>query len=316
MTTTHYRPFILLPPLFMFMSWVAVVAAPPPPPAGFKWVANEKFTDDFNGATLDATKWLDHHPRWEGRPPAKFMPANVAVKEGMLQLRNSVLTPAQGRFTIAGAAVVSKTSEAHFGYYEVRMKASKISMSSTFWFSNESKKYGERSIGQELDVQEAVGGGKRMPQRRNFMKSNTHVWVNESGKRFSKAVPGEAKISPPADEAFHVYGVWWVDANTAHFYHNGEFAFTLRPDTTYHPTPFERPMQLNLVTETYDWETPPTPEELADDSRNTTCYDWVRGYRLVKDDAPPPATSLSAESATSTGQVVFKYIRVWQKEHR
>ncbi len=47
-------------------------------------------------------------------------------------------------------------------------------------------------------------------------------------------------------------------------------------------------MHLNLVTETYDWETPPTPEELGDDSINTTHYDWVRAYVLVKKEEITP----------------------------
>ena len=278
-------------PAFIGLSARICVAAPPQPPEGYKWVPNEKFSDEFNGAALDTSKWHDHHPRWKGRPPAKFMPYTLSLKDGMLQIKNGVLNPADGRFTIAGGAVVSKSSEGHFGYYEVRMKASKISMSSTFWFSNEPQRYGDRHIAQELDVQEAVGGGKKHPDRKHYMKSNTHVWVREGGKTFSKAVPGDALISPAAGEAFHVYGVWWVDAGTVHFYHNDEFKFTLHPNTDYHPTPFERPMHLNLVTETYDWETPPTPEELNDDSINTTYYDWVRAYVLVKDgDAPAVET--------------------------
>lgn len=265
-------------------------ATPPPAPKGYHWESNPLFTDEFKGEKLDATRWLDHHPRWQGRPPAKFMPENVAVKDGKLRLRNSVLNPPQGEFNIAGAAVVSKSSEAHFGYYEVSMKASSISMSSTFWFSNKGVKYGKRHISQELDVQEAVGGGKLKPDRKHFMHSNTHVWVREGGEKFDKATPENARIEPPADEAFHVYGVWWVDANTMHFYHNNELKFTLHPNTDFHSTPFENPMQLNLVTETYDWETPPTPEELSDDTRNTTYYDWVRGYVLAKDKAAPAST--------------------------
>ena len=29
------------------------------------------------------------------------------------------------------------------------------------------------------------------------------------------------------------------------------------------------------------WQRPPTADELNDDSKNTTYYDWVRAYRLV-----------------------------------
>lgn len=80
---------------------------------------------------------------------------------------------------------------------------------------------------------------------------------------------------------FHVYGVWWVDARTLKFYHNNQYCFTIQPDTTFHPTPFDRPMHMNLVTETYNWEEPPTAQELNDGSINTTYYDWARAYVLV-----------------------------------
>jgi len=149
-------------------------AKPPPAPAGFRWAPDPRFTDEFNGTRLDASKWHDHHPRWEGRPPARFVPANVSVRDGMLRLRNSVLKPPKGKYTLAGAAVVSKSTEAFYGYYEVRMKASKVSMSSTFWLSNAGKKQSDGSrISHEIDIQEAVGRGKRNPGRRNFMSNRS-----------------------------------------------------------------------------------------------------------------------------------------------
>lgn len=82
-------------------------------------------------------------------------------------------------------------------------------------------------------------------------------------------------------DAFHLYGVWWVDATTMRFYHNDQCKFTLKPDTTYSGSLFIRPMQKNMVTETYDWETPPSKEDLDDDTINTTYYEWVRSCGLV-----------------------------------
>lgn len=273
------RQQLLIIGLSLFCSQLK--ADPPTAPDGFQWVLNKKFSDEFNGSRLDASKWYDHHPSWKGRPPAKFMPDTVSLNGGMLQIRNRVLDPPDGPFSIAGGAVVSKSCEAHYGYYEVRMKASSISMSSTFWFSNASDRADPLRTSQELDVQEAVGGGKRTPSRRHYMKSNTHYRVRENGKPRSIAVPGDAKIAPAVDEAFHVYGVWWVDANTIKFYHNDHYKFTIHPDTSIDATPFDRPMQMNLVTETYDWETPPTVDELNDYSINATYYDWSRAYVLA-----------------------------------
>lgn len=270
----------------------ALHAIHPDAPTGYRWVVNERFTDEFNGTSLNTDRWHDHHPKWNGRPPAKFMPSAVSVKNGQLRIRNGVLDRPDHNHKIAGGAVVSKSTEAHFGYYEVRMKASQIPMSSTFWFSNDGARVGDKWISQELDVQETIGGAKKNPEWRRTMHSNTHVWAREDGKRVVKSKPGLSNISPETGEAFHTYGVWWVDANTMHFYHDDEFQFTLQPDTSYSDKPFARPMHLNLVTETYDWEPPPTVQELNDDTINTTYYDWVRGYRLVKapntaETAPP-----------------------------
>ena len=58
----------------------------------------------------------------------------------------------------------------------------------------------------------------------------------------------------------------------------------MHPDTTYSKTPFDRPMYMHLVTETYNWEAPPTEEELLNDEINTSYYDWVRAYVLVADE--------------------------------
>ncbi|MFC2111718.1 beta-porphyranase B [Bacteroidota bacterium] len=261
-------------------------SGPPPPPEGYKWVVNEEFTDEFNGDQLDGDKWYSRSPYWiHGRAPATFRAYAVSVKDGNLQIKNSVLEGDE-RYNIAGGAVGSVSRDAHYGYYECRMKASSISMSSTFWMKNTEAPIGECGTSrQELDIVEAVGMQKTGWDFRNFMKSNTHFSYRDcEGKRQrSASAGGECAITPAANEAYHVYGCWWEDANNIHFYHNGEFKYTIHPDTTYYDKPFERPMYMHMVTETYNWESPPTPEELADDSRNTTYYDWVRSYKLVPD---------------------------------
>lgn len=256
-------------------------SGPPPAPEGYRWVVNEKFSDEFNGTSLDGDKWHSRSPYWvDGRPPATFRAYSVSVKNGMLQIKNSVLE-GDRRYNIAGGAVGSVARDAHYGYYECRMKASSISMSSTFWMKNKPEGNCPNSQ-QELDIVEAVGMQKTGWDFRNFMKSNTHYnYFPCEGKRKSASAGGNCAISPAANEAFHVYGCWWVDANTIKFFHNGEYKFTVHPSTEFDDTPFDKPMYMHLVTETYNWESPPTPEELGNDSINTTYYDWVRSYKLV-----------------------------------
>ena len=258
-------------------------AQPPTPPEGYEWVVNEKFSDEFEGNTLDASKWYSRSPYWvHGRPPATFRDYAVSVKDGSLQIKNSVLEGDE-KYNIAGGAVASKARDAHYGYYESRLKASGISMSSTFWLKNKPESKDCPHIQMELDIVELVGMQKTGGDFRNVMHSNSHTFHRDcEGKRTVKSKGGQCKISPPANEAFHTYGCWWVDANTLKFYLDGKYQFTVNPSTHFSETPFDRPMYMHLVTETYNWESPPTEAELNDDRINTTYYDWVRSYTLKK----------------------------------
>jgi len=255
-------------------------SAPPKPPSGFEWKLNPDYSDEFNGFKLDRKKWHDHHPRWEGRSPARFMPENVSVRKGCLRLQNKMLSKpihsGRSNFTIGGAAVVSKKTTAHYGYYECRLKASSTTMSSTFWLSGPSHYFpGIGKVSQELDILETIGKPKNNPSFATHMNSNTHVWHN----RESRSAGNKAPLPTSSDEAFYTYGAWWVDANTVHFYLNDEPVGTVQFDTSLLDAPFQYPMHLNMVTETYNWEEPPTPEEL--EGENTiTLIDWVRAYTL------------------------------------
>lgn len=257
----------------------------PSPPEGYRWELNPAFSDEFEGEALDKSKWYDRSPYWKhGRPPATFRASTVSVSEGYLQIKNQPLIPKDEKYHIAGGAVASVSKDAYFGYYEVRMKASGISMSSTFWLKNKpvSKDCPFEQL--ELDIVEAVGMQKRGGDFHNFMKSNAHIFHTDcEGERLVKSAPNQAPVSPPVHEAFHTYGCWWVDENTLKFYLDGKYQYTINPSTHFRPKPFDRPMYMHLVTETYNWEEPPTSEELQNDSINTTYYDWIRAYKLVKE---------------------------------
>jgi len=299
-TITHIQ--LLKPHLFSLAlltgSLLPLTAAPPTAPDGYAWVRNEKFSDEFNAATLDTSKWFDHHPTWKGRPPAKFVPSGIAVTNGCLELRAGTLPKPEGPFTLAGAAVVSRSESAHFGYYEARMKAAQISMSSTFWLSGGRHRVGDDSVSQEIDITETVGAPPPEPEWckdwNRFMNSNTHSFRSSNGKKESASAGNKSPLAPPANEAFHTYAAWWVDANTVKYYLDDEYQFTIHPKTNFSATPFSHPMHVNLVTETYDWCTPPSIEAATNPAINVTRYDWVRAYELVK--ADPTDKSAARES--------------------
>jgi hypothetical protein len=265
-------------------------AEPPEPPKGMKWVLQEDFSDEFNGKELDKSKWNDTYPGWTGRPPAWFNPKAVSVKDGNLEIRTGVLKKPKGSYTMYGGAVTSKSSEAYFGYYEVRVKASKIKMSTTFWLSNHKVPYvwtdcGSDTYSQELDILECVGGSldSENPGFRKKMNSNTHFRYVACGaekeKFYSKGAKKELKSE--VWEEYHTYGAWWVDENSVRFYADDEFFECVHPSTEIHPKPFDRPMHINMVVETYNWQPPPSEEELENEEINTAYYDWVRAWKLV-----------------------------------
>lgn len=250
----------------------------PTPPEGFHWELNPAYSDEFEGDKLDAQVWHDRSPYWvHGRPPATFRASAVSVKDGYLQIKNQPLRPVDEKYHIAGGAVASVAKSAKFGYFSARMKASKISMSSTFWMKNKVKD-GCKQEQQELDIVEIVGKRIRGGDFNNVLHVNTHVFQFDcDGNKEVLSRGNTAPIVPAATDAFHTYACWWVDENTIHYYLDDEFLFTVNPKS-----PFDHPMYMHLVTETYNWEDPPSDAELLNDEINTTYYDWVRSFSLVK----------------------------------
>ena len=115
------------------------------------------------------------------------------------------------------------------------------------------------------------------------MHSNTHYRFIHSGATketfYSKGASGN--LTSEVWEEFHTYGAWWMDEERVRFYGDDRLFATVKVTKEISPKPFDRGMHLNMVTETYNWQTPPTVEDLLDNDRNTAFYDWVRSYRLV-----------------------------------
>lgn len=263
-------------------------AKPPEPPIGFRWVLQDSFSDEFNTNRLDADKWFDYYPGWEGRPPARFEPKALTVKNGNLEIKSGALDDPKGKFTMYGGAIVSKSSDAYYGYYECSFKASKIAMSTTFWLSNGKVPFEQGDCpndqySQELDIQEAIGGGTVHEKFRNGMNSNTHyryIKCGDTKETFLSKGAGTILNSEVSDE-FHTYGAWWKNAEEVEFYADNQFHEMVRISKEVSDQPFDRPMHVNMVTETYNWQPEPPIQDLLNDEINTAYYDWVRSYKLV-----------------------------------
>ena len=310
MIASHIIPKIVLASaMTTALTSTLIFAETPEPEVGKRWVLNAEFSDEFNGNTLDKTKWRDHHSTWKGRAPGKFEPSAVSVSNGSMQIRNHKLAVPDGKYTIAAGAVQSITKNAYHGYYEARLKTSRINMSTTFWLSNGNEHLlspnnvnadcDDDKWSMELDIAEAVGGvidkewGKSF---RNGQQYNVHVWYSDcSGNRksFAKgANVAEGDGSKPVNnklangeevwQNFNTFAAWWKNENDVQFYLNDNFSGKVKVSTALHNKPYSRPMGIQMLTETYNWATPyPTEEELLNNAINTSYYDWIRSYLYI-----------------------------------
>lgn len=243
----------------------------PEPPEGFTWQLMPEASDEFNGSALDTVKWMDHHPWSRGRPPSYFEPKNIFIRNGNLELLSTttkgdsekVKDPLNDEWV--RAACVSSKEPVLYGYYETRMQAANLDMTSSFWF------HGKYS---EIDVVEQFGSPVKNPDMRMFMQSNTHY---KSGTPDYAKTPARWRMPSGAADEYHIFAVWWKDKNTICFYHNNE---KVNEVTT---NEFLEPQHLIFDMEVMkDWSGLPTVETLLDPARNTFYVDWVRGWKVVE----------------------------------
>lgn len=244
---------------------------PPLPSDGQRWVAIPELSDEFNGAALDAKRWMPRHAYWKGREPSRFAEDHVSVGGGMLQLRSTAdlglraaAKDLEKDVWVHAACISSQGPLARYGFYAARMKASRLSMTSSFWFQGKFS---------EIDVVEQIGASVKYPEKGRQMLANTHYFRDGWAK--DKTTPTHWEMPSGSADAFHVYGVWWKGPRTIWLYHDGVKVAEMTP-----PADFDEAHYLFFDTEVFTWHGLPSHESLADPQRNTMLVDWVRSWRL------------------------------------
>ncbi|MEM1110013.1 MAG: hypothetical protein AAGH99_15115 [Planctomycetota bacterium] len=256
-----------------------------------------ELSDEFDGDKLDFTRWIWLDENWPGRPPAIFDSNQVTVKDGQLWLTADRIDEPfdlHGRHWTHRGALVGSRLPADVGMYtEARMMVNATFMSSTFWlmaYPTDTPE-GRRSV--ELDVVECVGVDSREnPDDPWWTKEwDQHYWLSVRNQGpLAKQGLSQAQIDAdgPISGRWRTFACWWKSETEIWFYIDGERVAILHPEEG---LPFNIPMRLRMVVETYDHN--PPPEKGAPGSMyhpdgtkrsfedRSTRYDYVRTWRVA-----------------------------------
>lgn len=244
------------------------------------WALLDTHSDEFEGERLDDSKWWDHHPTWFGRPPGRFLPSNVSVTDGELQLtmrKDESLkdgdTPlSSGYHTYSSALVTSKTPVL-YGYFEIDAKPMASAGSSAFWLAGtafDKEKDGWSRI--EIDVFEL--GGKT-PKKEKSYNMNLHVFRTPGEKRHWNS--GDIWQAPfRLRDDFHVYGLEWGKEFVRYFV-DGHLVRELKN------THCHSPMAVLMDSETmFDWLGVPEDSDLPSTYRIKYVRTWKNPETTVE----------------------------------
>ena len=198
-------------PLFLLFHPHVADAVPPPPPIGKRWVL--VWSDDFNGTTLDASKWnhrseafrserrqSGHRIRW------RYEHDNVSLRDSYLVLRNTRDPRIIDGADVAKAAAIDSKGkfEQTYGYFEasIRIAPTADGMHTAFWLQNDNRDRTAAdggvdgpSDGAEIDILESV------------YTSDRYVWaVHWEGN----SLHADVEFAPMHDGQFHVFAVAWT----------------------------------------------------------------------------------------------------------
>jgi len=243
------------------------------------WVLNEAISDEFEGDSIDETKWFvegqngDYYI-WKGRAPAQFAPHNVIVEDGKLKLRtqwepdfkfareeykDGNVAAAYGEFEgkpmpVTTAGVVGKKRFLN-GYMEVKSKCGNAAITAAFW-----------AIGyeQEFDVFEQMGNPKIKGNiRADSSLSTAHDWSPPAVRPTQVFNHNEILPFRTAD-GFHVYGAEW-GVDYLKLFIDGRLVHSFTQDQVGVDWVLNNPMEVWLDSEIFQWLGLPHIEELPVD---------------------------------------------------
>lgn len=188
------------------------------PPAGYAMA----WQDEFDGTTLDATKWV---PKTDYRKTAQNTADAVTVRDGVL----TITTYTEGGTHFTGFLRTAGKFEATYGYFEARIRFHTTPGEwGAFWLTSPTlgKPVGDvAKAGAEIDIIEhravyGVGSGAGNDATR-LMAMALH-WDGYGADHKSKGHPGgPPRGGPSLQDEWHNYGLLWTPEHYV-FYLDGK----------------------------------------------------------------------------------------------
>jgi len=191
---------------------VLPVAATPAQAAPPSSLYSLVFSDEFNGTTVDTTKW---NYRTDVKRESAQRPQNVTVGGGSLTINLKKEAFAGEQYT--GGGLISK-KKLRYGYYETRAKTSVgAGWHPAFWAMA-----GDGSTTAPADRRTEIDGFEFDMHQPRRIHHNVHGWYADG----TKTSRGSAyDVGYDSSAAFHTYGFEWAES-TVKFYVDGTLKYT------------------------------------------------------------------------------------------
>ena len=276
------------------------IGSPYPPTDSENWNPEPVWRDEFNGNSLDDTKWDYYTGGWKDENQQvqncyRRESENVNVSGGSLNLIG-LYKPGEtctgntktGDFT-SGFVQTKGKADFKYGYIEARIKMPKNKSTwPGFWMSPSDKKYGDWPNSGEIDIVEAKGSNPKFAASDAHWRDKNTPTGQTGGHRSRQGVIPSTKFDTNDTTEWHTYGVKWTEGKLEYFI-DGELHHTItefkNSNSTGNPNgPFDQDffLRLNLaIGGNYidaPWNDAHNSVGAANDFPATMSVDYVRVY--------------------------------------
>jgi hypothetical protein len=239
------------------------------------------FHDDFDGTTLDRTRWTAQDTSKTGVFTGqggcyRDNPRTIGVEGGTLRLTATIhpqmflckssIAPFTTRSEIATVTTTARFTQT-YGRFSARMRFSAATGGhAAFWLSPEDHAYGKWPLSGEIDVAEWFGNDQ----------SHVYPSVHYLGEGRQESTGRDCAV-PGTTTGFHTYTVEWTPTLMTFFY-DDQLCWSHRwvPTNVRAPAPFDKPFSMVLA---QIWGSGWAARRLSSPTTSTLEVDWVRVWQ-------------------------------------